>query len=77
MTNVKRLSEMKKGQSGIVQKVENQPFQLVLMEMGFLPNTPIHIEMIAPLGDPMAIKVDAYTLSIRKSEAQTIWVIIQ
>ena len=30
------------------------------------------VEMIAPLGDPMAIKIAGYYLSIRKSDADKI-----
>ncbi len=43
-----------------------------LMEMGCLPGESIVVERIAPLGDPMAITVSGYSLSLRKHEASTI-----
>jgi ferrous iron transport protein A len=43
-----------------------------LMEMGCLPGEPIVVERLAPLGDPMAITVSGYQLSLRKQEASTI-----
>ena len=43
-----------------------------LMEMGCLPGEEIIVERIAPLGDPIAINVAGYQLSLRKREASTI-----
>jgi ferrous iron transport protein A len=42
------------------------------MEMGCLPGEEIKISRIAPLGDPIAIHVSGYQLSLRKFEASTI-----
>ena len=42
------------------------------MEMGCLPGEEVRIERIAPLGDPIAINVAGYQLSLRKREAYTI-----
>ncbi len=44
------------------------------MEMGCLPGEPISVETIAPFGDPIIIKVTNYKLSLRKSEAFSIWI---
>jgi Fe2+ transport system protein FeoA len=33
--------------------------------------------MVAPLGDPIAIQIAGYYLSIRKQDADKIWVIAQ
>ena len=43
-----------------------------LMEMGCLPGAEVTISNIAPLGDPIAINVAGYQLSLRKQEASTI-----
>ena len=40
-----------------------------LLEMGVLPGSVIEVVRIAPLGDPIAIKVRGYQLSLRRSEA--------
>lgn len=42
--------------------------------MGCLPGEWVHIERKAPLGDPIAIAVSGYLLSLRKEEAETILV---
>ena len=45
-----------------------------LMEMGLLVGTPIELVRFAPLGDPVEIKVRGYHLTLRKHEAEQIWV---
>lgn len=71
-----RLSELKKGQKALIKHHEESEFQLTLMEMGCVPGEPIWIEMIAPMGDPIAIQIAGYYLSIRKQDARSIWVTI-
>ncbi|MEO9477158.1 MAG: FeoA family protein [Cyclobacteriaceae bacterium] len=43
-----------------------------LVEMGLYPGKEIKVLFKAPFGDPIAIDVDGYTLSLRKSEASQI-----
>ncbi len=43
-----------------------------LLEMGLLPGTVVEVVRLAPLGDPIDLKVRGYHLSIRKHEAQLI-----
>lgn len=69
-----RLTELEKGQKALIQHHEETEFRLTLMEMGFVPGEAVWIEMIAPMGDPIAIQVAGYQLSIRKEDAQSIWV---
>lgn len=45
-----------------------------LMEMGLLVGTKVELIRFAPLGDPVEIKVRGYNLTLRKSEAEQIWV---
>lgn len=44
---------------------------LRLMEMGLVPGSPVEIRKVAPLGDPLELRVRGYALSIRKSEARS------
>ena len=44
------------------------------MEMGLLVGTPIELVRFAPLGDPVEIKLRGYNLTLRKHEAEQIWV---
>ena len=66
---MRTVSELKEGEGGVISAVEDGNVALKLMEMGCLPGEEIRVEHSAPLGDPMAIKVSGYTLSIRKDEA--------
>lgn len=45
-----------------------------LMEMGLLVGTRIELVRFAPLGDPIEIKVRGYNLTLRKHEAEQIFV---
>ena len=45
-----------------------------LMEMGLLVGTKIELVRFAPLGDPVEIKVRGYNLTLRKHEAEQIFV---
>jgi ferrous iron transport protein A len=45
-----------------------------LLEMGLLVGTPIQLVRFAPLGDPVEIKVRGYNLTLRKHEAEQIFV---
>jgi ferrous iron transport protein A len=69
-----KLSRLKAGRKAIIREHADTDFRLTLMEMGCLPGEPVEVEMIAPLGDPMAISIAGYYLSIRKREADNIWV---
>lgn len=69
-----RLTQLPAGQRAVIKSHDESEFQLTLMEMGCIPGEPVWIEMIAPLGDPMAIQIAGYYLSIRKADAEKIWV---
>ncbi len=70
-----RLSRLPKGRRAhILRHDEEGELHLQLLEMGCVPGEPVWIEMIAPLGDPLAISIAGYYLSIRRKEADRIWV---
>ncbi|MCD6496783.1 MAG: DtxR family transcriptional regulator [Deltaproteobacteria bacterium] len=46
-----------------------------LVEMGVLPDVPIEMEGMAPLGDPLRVRLRGYVLSLRRSEANSILVV--
>lgn len=71
---VLRLSQLPTGHRAVIKQHEESEFQLTLMEMGCIPGEPVWVEMIAPLGDPLAIQIAGYYLSIRKRDAERIWV---
>lgn len=45
-----------------------------LLTMGLIPGTRVEILRSAPLGDPIAIKLRAYNLALRKDDAEKIQV---
>ena len=68
------LSQLPAGTRAVIKSHDESDFQLTLMEMGCIPGEPIMVQMIAPMGDPMAIQIAGYHLSIRKKDANKIWV---
>jgi len=67
---------MKIGQRGLIDSFTDENISLKLMEMGCTPGEEVTLDKIAPMGDPIAIKVSGYTLSLRKAEASTVLVSI-
>jgi Fe2+ transport system protein FeoA len=47
-----------------------------LMEMGVVPGASVRVVRAAPLGDPLEVCVRDYHLALRRSEAQTIEVVL-
>ena len=68
------LSELKVGESAVIDSFTDQTMALKLLEMGCTPGEIVKLDRIAPLGDPIAISVSGYLLSLRKDEACTIMV---
>ena len=71
---MRKLSELKIGESGVIHSFENDDIFLKLMEMGCIPGELIIVEQIALLGDPISISVAGYQLSLRINEADSIFI---
>ena len=67
-----RLSQLKAGERGRIQGFETSDLELKLMEMGCIPGELVIVEKIAPLGDPISIRIAGYSLSLRINEADQI-----
>jgi ferrous iron transport protein A len=64
------LSQLSVGSHAVVRELEGRGAVLVrLREMGVLPGTPLALVRTAPLGDPLAIEVRGYRLTVRKEDA--------
>lgn len=50
------------------------PLKRRIMDMGITKGTQIYLRKVAPLGDPIEVHVRGYELSLRKSEAENIFV---
>ncbi|MFW6049893.1 MAG: FeoA family protein [Myxococcota bacterium] len=64
------LGQLPVGARGVVARVDcERPVARRLMEMGLLPGTPVEVVRVAPLGDPIEIRVRGYALSLRRRDA--------
>ena len=67
------LKEVAIGSSAKVVKLHGEgAVKRRIMDMGITKGTDIFVVKVAPLGDPIELKVRGYDLSIRKSEAKLI-----
>ena len=72
---VQPLASLPVGTTATVREIKVPPEQRGrLLEMGLLVGTPVELVRFAPMGDPIEIKVRGYHLSLRKHEADQIWV---
>ncbi len=67
-----KLSEIAAGKTVVVKSVVKDEIFLKLMEMGCVPREKIIVDQIAPMGDPISIRVAGYHLSLRINEAENI-----
>lgn len=61
-----KLSDLKAGEQGTIRGFEASDLELKLMEMGCIPGEKVIVEKVAPLGDPISIRIAGYSLSLRK-----------
>jgi ferrous iron transport protein A len=66
------LSKIKNGETVIVRQIEESSLKVKLMEMGIVEGKELQVLYRAPFGDPMAIDVSGYVLSLRNDEASKI-----
>ena len=68
------LGDLRPGERGTITNILGGGTPLRLMEMGLLPGTAVEVLRLAPLGDPMDVRVRGYRLSLRKAEARLIMI---
>lgn len=74
MTNT--LDKIKPGQTIRVTKLGGEgAVRRRIMDMGLTKGTNVYVERMAPLGDPMELRLRGYSLSIRKADAEFIEVV--
>jgi ferrous iron transport protein A len=75
---IRPLRHLAAGQKGIVTEVKAYgELGRRIRDMGLVPGTPIQIQGRAPLKDPVAVRVRDFTLSLRNSEADFIFVEVE
>ena len=67
---MKRLNELKIGETGLIKIVEGEGrVRRRLFDMGITPGARVYRRKKAPLGDPIEITIRGYELTLRKNEA--------
>ena len=67
------LKETKTGQTVTVIKLNGEgAVKRRIMDMGITKGTEVYVRKVAPLGDPVEIKVRGYELSVRKADAEMV-----
>ncbi|NLN87768.1 MAG: ferrous iron transport protein A [Syntrophomonadaceae bacterium] len=67
------LNQLSKGKPAVITKVGgNGALRGRLLDMGLIPKTKVTIRHIAPLGDPIEIRLRGYTLTLRREDAEKI-----
>jgi len=73
MENIKTLKDVKSGQTVRVTKMNGAGVvRRRIMDMGITKGVEIYVRKVAPLGDPIEVKVRGYELSLRKEDAKLI-----
>ncbi len=66
-----RLDRLTPGQTGIIARLGGPPdLRRRYMELGLVRGETVTLERVAPLGDPIAIRIKGYALSLRRAEAR-------
>lgn len=72
------VSEMKIGQSGSITVVGGEgTLRNRLLDMGLTPRATVTLQKVAPMGDPLEIRVRGYELTLRKEDARNIEVEVE
>lgn len=67
------LNEMKIGQTARIKKVGGEgALRLRFLDMGLIPKTNVTLIKVAPMGDPIEIRLRGYELTMRIDEAKWI-----
>ncbi len=69
----KPLKELKPKEKGKVVRIGGRgSIHRRLLDMGLVSGTEVEVERVAPLGDPIEVKIKGYHLTLRKEEAANI-----
>ena len=67
------LDKLPVGESGIIKTVGgNGALRCRLLDMGIIPKTHVTLQKVAPMGDPIQIRVRGYELTLRIDDAKEI-----
>ena len=69
------LDQLKAGTSAVITAVGGDgALRCRLLDMGLIPRTAVRLQKVAPMGDPIEIRVRGYELTLRVEDAMNIQV---
>lgn len=70
------LDELPIGKEAVITEVGGEGvLRCRLLDMGLIPKTKITVTKVAPMGDPIELRLRGYTLTIRIEDARNIQVV--
>ena len=67
------IKDLKPGQSGVITAVGGEgALRQHFLDMGVIPGAEITVTKLAPLGDPMELRIHGYELTLRLADAEKI-----
>lgn len=69
---LKKLSECRRGEIGVVKTITPRTLAVSLMALGMLPGDELEVVNLAPFGGPLAVRVNGTKIALRRSEAALI-----
>ena len=75
-TDVTTLNELLVGENARIVGFDgaSPSYRRKLLSLGLTPGVIVHVARVAPLGDPMEIRVRGFAMSLRKTEAAALLV---
>ena len=70
---MKTLGEVRVGETAVVKRIGGEgPLRRRVMDMGITRGIQVMVRKVAPLGDPIELRVRGYELSLRKADAEIV-----
>ncbi len=67
------LAELPEGKTGVITSIDTTSATAQrLLDLGFVPGTPIKAMKRAPMGDPTTFEIRGYQLGLRRSESEIV-----
>ena len=68
-----RLNELRAGQSALIESVGGEgTLRQHFLDMGVIPGAEVTMIKLAPMGDPMELRIHGYELTLRLADAEKI-----
>ncbi len=72
------LEELPIGQTATIKSVGGEgALRCRFLDMGLIPRTKVEVRKVAPMGDPIEIRLRGYELTIRKDDAKKIEIVTE